>query len=311
MIQEEQQQAQKGVIFALAAYLLWGIAPIYFKQLTLVSPFEILSHRVVWSFVLLSLLIHISRQWGLIRQLFRSGKTIALLCITSLLVGSNWLIFIWAISNNHMLDASLGYFINPIINVILGLVFLQERLRKMQWLAVTLAMAGVAVQLFVFGSIPFVAIALALSFGFYGLLRKKIAVDAVTGLFIETLVLFPVAAIYLTGFANSPTSNLANNSLWLDFLLFSAGIVTTIPLLCFAGAAKRLRLSTLGFFQYIGPSIMFLLAVIVYGETFSTDKAITFTFIWGALIIFSLDGLKNRRSKTLINALKNRPDTTA
>lgn len=303
MIQDDSQQVKKGIFFALGAYLLWGIAPIYFKQLTAVAPLEILAHRVVWSFLLLTLLLHVTHQWRAVRQILRSGKTAFLLLITSLLVGSNWLIFIWAISQNHMLDASLGYFINPIINIILGMVFLQERLRKLQWFAVTLATLGVGIQLVIFGSIPIVAIALAATFGFYGLLRKKIMVDAQTGLFIETLVLFPAAAIYLLWFAESPTSHMLNNSLWLDFLLFSAGIVTTIPLLCFAGAAKRLRLSTLGFFQYIGPSIMFILATVMYGEPFSMDKAITFAFIWSALIVFSLDGLKNNRPKATVKTI--------
>ncbi len=303
MTQDDQLQVKKGVIFAFSAYLLWGFAPIYFKQLTLVAPFEILAHRIVWSFLLLALLLHVNHRWSAVRQILRSGKTTALLVVTSLLVGSNWLLYIWAISENHLLDASLGYYINPIINVVLGLVFLQERLRKMQWFAVTLAVLGVSVQLVLFGSIPIVAISLASTFGFYGLLRKKIMVDAQTGLFIETLVLFPVAAIYLLWFADSPTSHMTDNSLWLDFLLFSAGIVTTVPLLCFAGAAKRLRLSTLGFFQYIGPSIMFLLATTLYGEAFSIDKAITFAFIWSALIIFSLDGLKHSRSKTIVKAV--------
>ncbi|MDC0612143.1 EamA family transporter RarD [Vibrio sp.] len=304
MNQDEQLEARKGVIYAFSAYIMWGIAPIYFKQLTSVSPFEILANRVVWSFLLLALLLHFGHHWGAVRQILRNKKTATMLLATSLLVGSNWLIFIWAVNENHMLDASLGYFINPIINVMLGLVFLQERLRKMQWVAVVLALIGVAVQLVAFGSIPLVAIALASTFGFYGLLRKKIAVDALTGLFIETLVLFPLASIYLLGFADSSTSHWLGNTVWLDILLFSAGIITTVPLLCFAGAAKRLRLSTLGFFQYIGPSIMFILAVVVYGESFAMDKAVTFTFIWGALIVFSLDGLKHRRRKPTIHIEK-------
>lgn len=297
MTLDAQQDARTGIIFAICAYLIWGIAPIYFKQLNAVTPFEILSHRILWSFFLLAALLQWGKRWGTVRQIFHTPKTIGLLLITSVLVGSNWLIYIWSVNNNHLLDASLGYYINPIINVILGLVFLKERLRKMQWLAVTLAIAGVAVQLIAFGSIPLIAIALAMTFGIYGLLRKKIAVDAQVGLFIETLVLFPVAMIYLFGFAESATSHLTNNSLWLNTLLISAGVITTVPLLLFTGAAKRLQLSTLGFFQYIGPSLMFLLAVLAYDEPFTVDKAITFLFIWGALIIFSIDGLKFKTRK--------------
>ena len=196
-----------------------------------------------------------------------------------------------------MLDASLGYYINPLINVLLGMVFLGERLRKLQWFAVSLATIGVLIQLVAFGSLPIVALALATTFGFYGLMRKKIGVEPQAGLFIETLVMLPAAAIYLLFIANTATSNMSDNSMTLNLLLISAGIVTTAPLLCFTGAATRLKLSTLGFFQYIGPSLMFLLAVLVYGEAFSIDKALTFAFIWGALVIFSFDGLKSNRSK--------------
>lgn len=214
---------------------------------------------------------------------------------TAILVGANWLIFIWAVTSNHMLDASLGYYINPLINVLLGMVFLGERLRKLQWFAVALAACGVLVQLIVFGSVPVVAIALAMSFGFYGLLRKKVSVEAQTGLFIETLVMLPAASIFLFFIASTPTSNMFENPWQLNTLLIAAGVITTLPLLCFTGAATRLKLSTLGFFQYIGPSLMFLLAVLIYGEPFTSDKAITFAFIWGALVVFSFDGLRNNR----------------
>ncbi|MFY2510205.1 EamA family transporter RarD [Vibrio pectenicida] len=293
-----EQQSRQGVLLAIGAYTMWGIAPIYFKAISQVSPLEILSHRVVWSFVLLTVLLHFGRRWRGVRDVSRSKSKMLYLISTALLVGVNWLIFIWAVNSNHMLDASLGYYINPLLNVVLGMLFLGERLRKLQWFAVALATCGVAVQLIAFGSVPMVAIALAFTFGLYGLLRKKVSLDAQTGLFIETLVMLPAAAIYLLWIADSPTSDFALNSLTLNILLIAAGIVTTLPLLCFTGAATRLKLSTLGFFQYIGPSLMFLLAVLVYGETFTTDKAITFAFIWGALVVFSFDGLKkNKRSR--------------
>ncbi|MDA0120497.1 EamA family transporter RarD [Vibrio sp. T11.5] len=298
MTPEEQQRARQGILLAIGAYTMWGIAPIYFKSISEVSPFEILSHRVVWSFALLAVLLHIGRRWRGVRDVIRSKTKVLFLVSTSLLVGVNWLIFIWAVNANHMLDASLGYYINPLINVLLGMLFLGERLRKLQWFAVALAACGVMVQLIAFGSVPIVAIALALTFGFYGLLRKKVSLDAQTGLFIETLVMLPAAAVYLLWIADSPTSDFAANPMTLNLLLISAGVITTLPLLCFTGAATRLKLSTLGFFQYIGPSLMFLLAVLVYGETFTTDKAITFAFIWGALVIFSFDGLKtSKRSR--------------
>lgn len=287
----DQQDAKKGILLAISAYTMWGIAPIYFKALGAVSALEILSHRVVWSFVLLAVLIHLGRRWRSVVGVVHTPRKFWLLVVTALLVGGNWLIFIWSINANHMLDASLGYYINPLLNVLLGMLFLGERLRKLQWFAVALAAIGVGIQLVVFGSVPIVAIALATSFGFYGLLRKKIQVDAQTGLFLETLFMLP-AAIYLIWLADTPTSDMALNTWQLNLLLVCAGVVTTLPLLCFTGAAARLKLSTLGFFQYIGPSLMFLLAVLVYGEAFTSDKAITFAFIWSALVIFSVDGLK-------------------
>ncbi|MDF6016792.1 EamA family transporter RarD [Vibrio harveyi] len=295
MTPEEQQRSRQGVLLAIGAYTMWGIAPIYFKSIAEVSPLEILSHRVIWSFFLLAALLHFGRHWRSVRDIIKNKTKMMFLVSTAILVGANWLIFIWAVNSNHMLDASLGYYINPLINVLLGMVFLGERLRKLQWFAVVLAACGVLVQLIVFGSVPVVAIALAMSFGFYGLLRKKVSVEAQTGLFIETLVMLLAAAIYLLFIASSPTSNMLDNPMQLNTLLIAAGVITTLPLLCFTGAATRLKLSTLGFFQYIGPSLMFLLAVLIYGEPFTSDKAITFAFIWGALVVFSFDGLRNNR----------------
>lgn len=295
MTPEEQQRSRQGVLLAIGAYTMWGIAPIYFKSIAEVSPLELLSHRVIWSFFLLAALLHFGRHWRSVRDIIKNKTKMMFLVSTAILVGANWLIFIWAVNSNHMLDASLGYYINPLINVLLGMVFLGERLRKLQWFAVVLAACGVLVQLIVFGSVPVVAIALAMSFGFYGLLRKKVSVEAQTGLFIETLVMLPAAAIYLLFIASSPTSNMLDNPMQLNTLLIAAGVITTLPLLCFTGAATRLKLSTLGFFQYIGPSLMFLLAVLIYGEPFTSDKAITFAFIWGALVVFSFDGLRNNR----------------
>ncbi|MBE4621132.1 EamA family transporter RarD [Vibrio navarrensis] len=296
MTVEQQQRARQGVLLAIGAYTMWGIAPIYFKSISSVSALEILSHRVVWSFFLLAALLHFGRNWRTVSAVITNKSKMLYLVSTAILVGVNWLIFIWAVNANHMLDASLGYYINPLFNVLLGMIFLGERLRKLQWFAVVLAACGVLVQLVMFGSVPIVAIALAMSFGVYGLLRKKVSVDAQTGLFIETLVMLPAAAIYLLFIASTPTSNLLDNPASLNILLVAAGVVTTLPLLCFTGAATRLKLSTLGFFQYIGPSLMFLLAVLIYGEAFTSDKAITFAFIWGALVLFSFDGLRNNRN---------------
>ncbi|PKF51375.1 EamA family transporter RarD [Enterovibrio nigricans] len=291
----DAQQTRRGVLLALGAYTMWGVAPIYFKALTDVPPLEVLVHRILWSFFFLALILRMSGGLSRVRLLLKDKKRLGLLTITAVVIAANWLIFIWAVNSGHMLDASLGYYINPLFNVVLGMVFLGERFRKLQWLAVSLAFLGVAVQVITFGSLPWVALVLATSFGCYGLLRKKINVDAATGLFIETAVLLPAAVIYLLFIADSTTSNMMENSMPLNLLLMAAGVVTTLPLLCFNGAATKLRLSTLGFFQYIGPSLMFMLAVGLYNEPLSADKATTFAFIWTALVIFTIDAIRQRQ----------------
>ncbi|WP_428614569.1 EamA family transporter RarD [Shewanella sp.] len=288
---------RKGVVLAICAYCFWGFAPLYFKLLDHVSATEILLHRVLWSFVFMLVLMQFIGGFAKLRALFRQPKQLGVLAITSILIAGNWLLFIWAINNDHMLDASLGYFINPLINVLLGMIFLQERLRKLQWAAVSLAFTGVLIQLISFGSIPVVSLALAASFGLYGLLRKKVNVDAKTGLLVETAILVPVALLYLV--TNFETISVMENSVQMNLLLLAAGVVTSVPLLCFAGAATRIPLSMLGFFQYIGPSIMFIMAVSVFNEPFDLEKGITFAFIWSALVIFTLDlALKSRRKQT-------------
>ncbi|WP_440488995.1 EamA family transporter RarD [Serratia nevei] len=291
----DAKQTRQGIFFALAAYFMWGIAPAYFKLIQQVPADEILTHRIIWSFFFMLALITLGRSWPKVRAACQNRKRLLLLAVTALLIGGNWLLFIWAVNNHHMLEASLGYFINPLVNVLLGMLFLDERFRRMQWVAVALAFTGVLVQLWQFGSLPIIGLGLAFSFAFYGLLRKKIAIDAQTGMLIETLWLLPVAAAYLFLFADSPTSHLSANPWSLNLLLVAAGIVTTVPLLCFTAAATRLRLSTLGFFQYLGPTLMFLLAVTFYGETVGQDKLVTFGFIWAALILFTLDALYTQR----------------
>lgn len=291
----DAKQTRQGIFFALAAYFMWGIAPAYFKLIQQVSADEILTHRIIWSFFFMLALISLGRNWPKVRAACQNRKRLLLLAVTALLIGGNWLLFIWAVNNHHMLEASLGYFINPLVNVLLGMLFLGERFRRMQWVAVALAFTGVLVQLWQFGSLPIIGLGLAFSCAFYGLLRKKIAIDAQTGMLIETLWLLPVAAGYLFLFADSPTSHLSANPWSLNLLLVAAGIVTTVPLLCFTAAATRLRLSTLGFFQYLGPTLMFLLAVTFYGETVGQDKLVTFGFIWAALILFTLDALYTQR----------------
>lgn len=241
----DAKQTRLGVMLALAAYFIWGIAPAYFKLIYYVPADEILTHRVIWSFFFMVALISVSRQWPQVKTA-KTPRKIFLLALSAVLVGGNWLLFIWAVNNHHMLEASLGYFINPLVNIVLGMIFLGERFRRMQWLAVVLAACGVLVQLWTFGSLPIIGLGLAFSFAFYGLVRKKIAVDAQTGMLVETLWLLPVAAIWLSA------SPIAQPAIWETTLVaqFTAdgrGRGNYHPLLCFTGAATRLRLSTLGF----------------------------------------------------------------
>ncbi|MEH6553682.1 EamA family transporter RarD [Pseudoalteromonas tetraodonis] len=290
-------EQRKGAIFACLAFFMWGLAPIYFKMIQHVSAFEILMHRVIWSVVFLIVVVSVLSYWDKIKRILIQPKLILMLVVTSTLLGFNWGLFIWAINNNHMLDASLGYYINPLLNVLLGMVFLNERLRKLQGAAVALAFTGVLLQLISFGSFPVVAFSLATSFALYGLLRKKLQVDALPGILIEALILLPVALTYWWLMVPTETSNLPANDWLTNALLVSAGIVTTLPLLCFTGAAKRLQYTTLGFFQYIGPSLMFILAVVFYGEVFDAERVITFACIWSALAIFSWDSYHQSRKR--------------
>ncbi|CAD2225643.1 putative chloramphenicol resistance permease [Pseudoalteromonas sp. 3J6] len=290
-------EQRKGAIFACLAFFMWGLAPIYFKMIQHVSAFEILMHRVIWSVVFLIVVVSVLSYWDKIKRILIQPKLILMLVVTSTLLGFNWGLFIWAINNNHMLDASLGYYINPLLNVLLGMVFLNERLRKLQGAAVALAFTGVLLQLISFGSFPVVAFSLATSFALYGLLRKKLQVDALPGILIEALILLPVALTYWWLMVPTETSNLPVNDWLTNALLVSAGIVTTLPLLCFTGAAKRLQYTTLGFFQYIGPSLMFILAVVFYGEVFDAERVITFACIWSALAIFSWDSYHQSRKR--------------
>ena len=297
--QDPQIRARHGVLFALAAYTIWGLAPIYFKSVGHVPAFEILAHRIVWAFVLVLVLIVASGRMQRVVTAFKTPKLLARLAIAAVLIGFNWMLFIWAVANDHILQASLGYYINPLFNVVIGMVFFAERLRRLQLAAVALALSGVIIQIITFGSIPWIALALAISFATYGALRKKLPFDSLTGLWLEILLLLPFVLLWFAFFAQSDTSNLLNNGWQLNLLLIMAGVITTVPLLCFTSAAQRIRYSTLGFFQYLAPTLMFVLAVGVYGEAFSLDKMVTFAFIWAALALYSYDAVRTHRQTIL------------
>lgn len=292
---------KNGAILAVMAYSMWGLAPVFFKLLDHISPLEILLHRILWSVVVLAIIISVKNNWRAVIAVFKDKKNILLLMLSSCFLALNWWLFIWAINSGRILDASLGYYINPILNVALGMVFLSERLSRLQYLALALAFTGVLIQVVTYGSFPIVAFGLASSFAMYGLIRKTIKVDAVTGIFWESALLIVPAIIYWLVSEPTVTTNMFNNPLNLNLLFIATGLVTTAPLLCFVGAARRLNYSTMGFFQYIGPSIMFLFAIFVYQENMSDAKWQTFAFIWTALIFYSYSSYRtysNNRIKT-------------
>ncbi|MFQ3235172.1 MAG: chloramphenicol-sensitive protein RarD [Paraglaciecola sp.] len=296
------KSAKSGALFAIAAYSMWGVAPIYFKLLDGVPAIEILLHRIVWSVLLLFILVTLTGHFPKVKAALKTPKVVKLLLVSGLLLAGNWFLFIWAINNDHLLDASLGYYINPLLNVFLGRVFLGERLRNLQRLAVGLVLSGVVIFFFSYGHVPWVALTLAATFGIYGLLRKQVAVDSLPGLLIESTMMLPAALIYWIFFAGQ-MSNMATNDTALNITLICAGIVTTAPLLCFTAAARRIMYSTLGFFQYIGPSIMFGLATLLYAEPLDNATLVMFGFVWLALGIFSYDSLRHYRKARKLAAL--------
>ncbi|WP_160152249.1 EamA family transporter RarD [Microbulbifer sp. ALW1] len=301
MQNQNSDSAAAGLLAGIGAFLIWGFAPLYFNLLDGISAPEILSHRSVWSFILALILLAAIGKLPDLRATLGSRKKMLTLLLSTILIGSNWLVFIWAITNQHLLDASLGYYINPLISVLLGVAVLGERLRPLQWLAVALAAVGIAYELWQFGRLPLIALFLAFTFGFYGLVRKRAPVDSLTGLAVETMYMLPVALGFLF-WTSSPTSNLLNNSWELNGLLLLAGPITLTPLLLFNIAARRLNLSTIGFLQYLGPTLMFLLATLHYHEPFDSGKLVTFAFVWMALAFYSVDALQQRRKR---RALRN------
>ena len=290
-----------GMFYAIAAYTMWGIAPLYFKQITEVPPTDILMHRVIWSALLLCVLLMVLKQIGKMKAIFASKKLMLSLAAASVLLGANWLLFIWAINSNYMLEASLGYYINPIINVFLGRLILQERLRPLQKCAVLLAIAGVVNIIVAHGTLPWIALTLACTFSVYGLIRKQIPVEPMPGLFMETLVLLPFAILYWVMFAGEQ-SNMLTNDRELNGWLLAAGVVTTMPLLAFNAAAKRILFTTLGLFQYIGPTLMFILAVWLYQEPLEPARLTTFALVWVGLLLFSIDAWRGFRKQRKVVA---------
>ena len=291
----DHRRSNHGVLFAIAAFAFWGMTPLYYRPIDHIGAAEILAHRVIWTVVLIPLLLIAFGQIGRLGSAFTSRRTIGLLCLSGALIVGNWFIFVWAVTHGRVLETSLGYFINPLFIVLLGVVFLRERLRSAQKLAVLLAFIGVMYLVLDHGSLPWVALALPLLFGLYGLMRKKINVDPLSGLWVEMLAVTPIAVAYLAYLWLNGDSHFGGAQGMDSLLLLLAGPVTIFPLTMFASAARRINLSTVGIVQYLAPSLTFLLAVFYFHEGFGRTQLITFALIWVSLAIFALDGLRFSR----------------
>ncbi|WP_299347841.1 EamA family transporter RarD [uncultured Maritalea sp.] len=292
------REAKLGGISAISAYVLWGVFPLYFKLVGDINVYTIIAHRVVWSALFVALFLLAVNRIKEILPVFSSKKSMGWLVLSTLTITINWTIFVWAIDNNQVLAVSFGYFINPLVNVLLGMVLLGERQNKLQALAIGIALVAVAIQAFGLGGLPWISLALAFSFAFYGYFRKTVAVGAAPGLLIETMLLVPFAIGFLFWFGplNPLPSNGGTLPLWA--LLMLCGPVTAVPLILFAIGARRLRLTTIGIFQYIAPSIQFVLAVWLLGEELSQTRLISFILIWVSLVVFTYDSIsKNAQAK--------------
>ncbi|MBB6020815.1 chloramphenicol-sensitive protein RarD [Paenibacillus sp. JGP012] len=281
-----------GLINAIIAYIMWGVLPLYWKLFNDVPAGEILSHRVVWSFVFMGILVAIQRRWSDVKRIWTSRSLLLPLTASGLLIAINWLIFIWAVNNGHVVETSLGYYLNPLLNVLLAVVFLHEKPNRGQWLAIAIAAVAVLIIAIDYGRFPWIAISLAASFGLYGLAKKKIKQDASVGLLSETAIVLPLALgywIYL-GIAGQTTAWTLPPTMFFELLL--SGVVTALPLLFFARAAARMSLSTLGFVQYIGPTIMLILSIFVFKEFVSPVLLGGFALIWTALVVYAAASMR-------------------
>jgi chloramphenicol-sensitive protein RarD len=277
-----------GLASGLGAYTIWGVFPIYFRAVAHVAPLVVVCHRILWSVLFLSLVISLKRQWRPIALLVRNGRKVLLLLAGAVLIALNWLIFIYAVGSGQTLQASLGYFINPLFSIALGMFFLGERLRKWQGMAVLIATGAVLLLAIRGGGLPWIAVSLAASFGLYGLVRKKVDVNSLHGLLVETALLLPIAVVLLR---IMPNAKLTSNT-WL--LLSLSGVITAVPLLLFGAAVRRLTLSTVGFLQYIGPTLQFLLAIWVFHEPISRIKLVSFALCWLAIAVYVTDSVLNK-----------------
>ncbi|RTE11579.1 EamA family transporter RarD [Paenibacillus whitsoniae] len=288
---------KKGLIYAILAYIAWGLLPVYWKLFGSMLPGEILAHRVIWSFVFMTILLLAGKgQWKAFTQLLTVPRTLLVVATSSLLISANWLIFIWAVNNGHVIETSIGYYITPLFNIMLAVLFLREKPTGAQWVAVGLAAIGVAIATIDYGHFPWVSVSLAASFGLYSLVKKRVAYGASIGLAGETAVVLPLALIYVGYLYATHQATVGTLPAYKLILLLLAGAATAMPLLWFAKAAVRLPLSMLGFIQYIGPSITLLLSVFVFKEKFSPALLASFAFIWSALVVYALASIRTARA---------------
>jgi chloramphenicol-sensitive protein RarD len=286
-----------GVTAALAAFMFWGLVPIYYKGLVTVDAWEVIGHRIVWSVPVLLVFLAIRDGRQIWKKLRLPLQTIAWLFLSGLVLALNWLVFVWAVANDNVLDTSLGYFGTPLVNVLLGYLVLKERLTSTQVVAVLLAAAGTVYLAWFLGRPPWIAITLAISFGTYGLMRKRLQVGPMLGLLWETILIFLPALAYLLGLSARSQQQFLNASISIDLLLIGSSLVTVLPLIWFNMAAQKLPLSILGFFQYLAPSMSFVLAVFLYGEKFTFGHAIAFSCIWLALALVSIEPFRRARRR--------------
>lgn len=288
---------KQGIFFGLTAYVLWGILPVYWKALELVSPFEILSSRFMWSCVFVFLLIIFQKKWPLfakeVKLVFSNVKTGAAMVAAGITISFNWGTFIWSVNNGHIVETSMGYYINPLVSILFAVVFLRERLDKMQLAAITCAFIGVASMVYSFGKIPWVSLTLAFTFALYGLLKKILPVSALTSIMLETLLITPLALVYEYSLWQQGVSFYASGNLQVIMMLTGAGVVTAIPLLLFTAGARLLPLKIIGFLQYISPTLTLLIGVFVYNEAFTASHLLAFGWIWAALLLFIVSQLRS------------------
>lgn len=280
-----------GVIYGILAYTAWGILPLYWKLLNIVPALEILAHRIIWSFVFVGVLLIASGGWQTLLTVVKNKKNLFFLFVCGFLISLNWFTYIWAVNSNHVIEASMGYYINPLVVVLLGVVVLKEKLTRWQGLAIFLASVGVLILTVQYGQVPWVALILASTFALYGLSKKLIKVDYISGLALETIIVMPIALVYIITQQTQGIGSVGRVPFQTTFILFGSGIVTAIPLLWFAKGAQKVKLTIMGFLQYIAPTISLLLGIFVFKEYFSAIHFISFSFIWAGLAIFIMTNL--------------------